>query len=61
MVEFPETFDFPELDALVPVAVLLLHLLNGHCLAGFGVGGLVDCPKGPVSQSFNRLVLLHML
>lgn len=59
MVELPQRFDLPKLYALVPVGVFLLHFLDGHDLAGLGVGGLVYCAECPVPQCLYGLVFLH--
>ena len=58
---FSEGLDLPQLEALVPALVLVLHGLDGHQFLGFDVDGLVDSPKGPVPQYFYYLVLLHAL
>lgn len=49
VIQFPEGLDFSQLDALVPVRIFLLHLLDGHHFAGLDVCRLVDRPEGPVS------------
>lgn len=59
MVEFSEGFDLAKLDAFIPIRVFLLHLFDGHDLAGFGVGGLVDGAECAVTKGFYCFVFLH--
>ena len=59
MVQFSKRFYLPQLDALVPVRIFLLHLLDSHHLARLDVGRLVNRPKSTVPQGLYRLILLH--
>jgi hypothetical protein len=61
VVQFPQRLDLSQLDAFIPVCVFLLHLLDCHHFARFGVRRLVDCSESAVAQGFYRLVFLHRL
>lgn len=60
MVQFAQGLYLPQLDALVPTLVFLLHLLDGHHLPRLDVRRLVHSPERPVPQRLYRLVLLHL-
>jgi hypothetical protein len=59
MVEFPQGFDLPQLEALLPVLVLALHLLDRHHFVGLVVDCLEDSSKGSISQDAYYFIFLH--
>ena len=61
VVELPQGLDLPQLEALLPGAILLLDFLYGDHLVGLGVDCLEDRPEGSVPQHPAYLVLLHLL
>lgn len=50
MHQFPEGFDFGELEAFVPGGVLALELLDGDDLLGLAVLGLLDATEGATAK-----------
>jgi hypothetical protein len=52
MVEFLEHFDLVEVDAFLPVGILLLDLFDGYDLFGLFVDGLDDGAETAIAEGF---------
>ena len=59
VIQFPQRFDFSELDAFVPISIFLLHLFDSHHFSRLSISSLVDSTKRTISQCLYRLIFLH--